>query len=154
MRYVKTLSVCTVLNLMQFLVCFFFFQKENLQHSHETVTTLLFAKKSQISCIDIILARGHISIHKHTCFNLNRTSFTSLHFQDVLLALWSLLPFEQQVPLYWIGKNLPGEGFGSLSPCSIIGTYMITTYLFILRNTTLTQNKLLQKNKVIINFLI
>lgn len=150
------LSVCTVLHLRQFLVFFFFSKRKpatltwNSNHFN-----LLLVEKSHISCIRyLILARGHINIHKHTCFNLNRTSFTSLHFQDVLLALWSLLPFEQQVPLYWIGKNLPGEEFGSLSPCSIIGTYMITTYLFILRNTILTQNKLLQKNKVIRKFLI
>lgn len=110
---------------------------------------LVFVTKkiNQVHCIrDIILARGHINKYKHACFDLNLSSFTSLHFQVVLLALWSLLPFEQQVPLYWIDKNPPGEGFGSSSLCSIVGTYLITTYMLVLTNITLTQNKLLQAN--------
>lgn len=104
-------------------------------------------KKKQVNFIrDLILARGRINKHKYDRFDLNITSFTSLHFQVVLLAPWSLLPFEQRVPLYWIGKNPPGEGFGSSSLCSRVGTHLITTYMLILTYITLTQIKFLQAN--------
>ena len=119
--------------------------KLNLQHLHTTASTLIGACekkkkiKNQVVILDIQYKQEDIC--KHICFNLNKTSFTSLHFQVVLLAQWSLLPFEQQVLLYWIGKSFPGEGFGSLSPCSIFG-HTITTYTLILTHTTLKQCKL------------
>lgn len=107
----------------------------------------LVKKKPQVNCNrDLILARGHNNKHKRACLDLNLSDFTSLHFQVVLPALWSLPPSEQQAPLYWIGRNPPGEGFGSSSPCSIVGTHLVNTLLLRLTNITLTPNSCHQEN--------
>lgn len=137
------LALCPVLNFKTNFYCACS-QKENLQYFYETVTILIWWKANCNRVL--ILARGHKNKYKHACFDLNMTGFTSLHFQVVLPALWSVPPSEQQVPLYWIGKNSPGEGFGSSSPCSVVGTHLVNTYLLRLTNITLIPNSCLQEN--------
>lgn len=140
------LALCLVLNFKTNFYCACS-QKENLQYFYETVTILIWWKKTQVNCNgDLILARGHNNKHKCACFDLDITGFTSLHLQVVLPALWSLPPSEQQVPPYWIGKNPPGEGFGSSSLCSTVGTHLVNTHLLRLTNITLTPNSCLQEN--------